>query len=301
MKFKLRRYYLYYLGRALAFILCLIPLRISLAASAPLGTLAFYILGRYRRIALTNLEMAFGGEKSAAEIRRIARSVFRLLCKNAIELLNFPKLNSSNIDRFVAIKNIGRLDDALRKGRGAIILTGHFGNWELLAVTIRLKNYPGAVVGRRIYFDRYDAFLNRLRKAQDIDIIYRDQSPKNILRLLRNNGILGMLADQDVDSVDGVFVDFFGRPAYTPIGPVALAKASGASIVPAFIIREGSRHTLLIEKPIELTDTGDKDRDLAANTQKWSNVVEAYIRKYPDHWVWIHRRWKTKGRNGCDQ
>ncbi|MDD5436688.1 MAG: lysophospholipid acyltransferase family protein, partial [Candidatus Omnitrophica bacterium] len=95
-------------------------------------------------------------------------------------------------------------------------------------------------------------------------------------------------------SVDGVFVDFFGRQAYTPTGPVVLARASGAVLLPVFIIREGRRHTISIEEPVELVDTGNKEADLISNTQKWSNVVESYVRRYPDQWVWMHRRWKTK-------
>lgn len=294
MKFKLRRYYLYYLGRAGASLLYLMPLRVSLILSEVIGYLAFWILAKYRRIAVENLRKAFRGEKTAGEIKDIAVSSFINLGKNAVELINFPKITSTNIDRLVTVRNISYVDDALRKGKGAIVLTGHFGDWELLAATFKVKNYPGMVVGRRIYFHKYDEYLNKLRKLCNVNVIYRDQSAKNILKLLRNNEIIGMLADQDVDSVDGVFVNFFGHPAYTPIAPVALAKASGAELIPAFIVREKARHTLYIEKPIELRDTGDKEKDMIANTQAWSDVIESYIRKFPDHWVWMHRRWKTK-------
>jgi KDO2-lipid IV(A) lauroyltransferase len=125
-------------------------------------------------------------------------------------------------------------------------------------------------------------------------VIYRDESPRKMLKTLKKNWIVGIVADQDVDSVDGVFVNFFGHQAYTPSGPVALARASGAVLLPVFIIREGDGHTIAIDEPIELRDTDDKEADLIYNTQKWSNVVESYIRKYPDQWVWMHRRWKTK-------
>jgi KDO2-lipid IV(A) lauroyltransferase len=182
----------------------------------------------------------------------------------------------------------------MAKGKGVIIVTGHFGNWEIMPITLKIKGYPGAVVGRRIYFEKYDRYLNSLRAYHGVNIIYRDESPRKILKIIRSGGIVGIVADQDVDSVEGVFVDFLGREAYTPAGPAALAKVTGAALIPAFMIRQGSKHRLIFDRPIELVDTGDKDKDLITNTQAWSDVVASYIRKYPDQWVWMHRRWKTK-------
>lgn len=294
MKYKFRRYYLYYLGRVAAFIVYLLPIDTGLYIAKIIGGLAFWILGPYREIAVSNLKNAFAGEKVNGEIRRIARKVFENLAKNAVELINFPKIKKTNIDKFVAIKNRDILDNAFKPGRGIIIVTAHFGNWELMAATLRLKGYPGVTIGRRIYFEKYDRYLNGLRKIHDVDIIYRDESPRRALKILKSNQIVGVVADQDVDSASGVFVNFFGLPAYTPIGPVALAKASGASLIPVFIIRENNRHILIIEKAVELIDTGNKEEDLARNTQEWSDVLESYIRRYPEQWVWMHRRWKTK-------
>lgn len=294
MKFKFRRYYLYYWGRCLAFIFYLMPVRVAAAIAARLGRIGFALAGKYRNLAIANLRFAFP-EKSEAEIKRLAIKVFENLGRTAAELISFPKINKSNIDDFVRIENIGMLNDALKKGKGAIVLTAHFGNWEMLALTIKVKGYPGSVVGRRLYFHKYDRYLNYLRKVNDVNVIYRDQSPRNILKVLKAGGIMGMLADQDVDSVEGVFVDFFGKPAYTPIGPAALAMASGAALVPAFIIRgEDGKHTLMIDKPVEIADTGNREADLLTNTRRWSDVVESYIRRYPDQWVWMHRRWKTR-------
>lgn len=294
MRFKYRRYYLYYIARIAAFKFYIMPLSIGLYLAGIIGWLVFIVLSKYRRIAIRNLKDAFGKEKTEGEIRAIARRVFVNLCKNAVELVNFPKINKANLDRFVRIVNINILNSALARGKGAIIITGHFGNWELLALSIRLKGYEGAVIGRRIYFDKYDKFLNGFRRVHDVDIVYRGESPKKVLRLLKDNKVVGILADQDVDSVDGVFVNFFRVPAYTPSGPVLLAKASGAALIPAFIVRKNGRHTLVIEKPIELADTGNKEADIVENTKRWSNIVESYIRRYPEQWVWMHRRWKTR-------
>ncbi|MCM8761039.1 MAG: lysophospholipid acyltransferase family protein [Candidatus Omnitrophica bacterium] len=294
MKFKYRRYYLYYLGRCVAFLFYILPMRVSLRIAALCGRMAFLLLGKYRQITIDNLKMAFGGEKSDAEIRKIALAVFEHLGKTAAELINFPKINESNIDRFVHIRNLEIIDAALAAGKGVITLTAHLGNWELLALTLRLKGYSGVAIGRKIYFEKYDKYLNSLRRIHDVNVLDRDQSPRAFLKILRANRILGILADQDVDSVEGVFVNFFGQPAYTPVGPVALAKASGAALIPAFLVRQGRRHEFFIEKPIELVDTADRQADMVTNTQKWSDVVESYVRRYPDQWVWLHRRWKTK-------
>ena len=294
MKFKFRRYYLYYLARVGIFLFSLLPSKTGLFLGAKAGALAYYILPGYRKITFGNLELAFGAEKTKDELKRIARRVFENLGKSAFELVRFPKINETNIGRLVKLENPDRLKKALEKGKGVLIITAHIGNWELMAATLRLNDFPGVTVGRRIYFDKYDKYLNYLRKTHDVNVIYRDDSPRKILKVLKENRIVGIVADQDVDSVDGVFVDFFGVPAYTPSGPAVLAMASGAPLVPVFIVRNNGTHTLYIEEPIELADTGDREKDVVTNTQKWSNVVESFIRRYPDQWVWMHRRWKTK-------
>lgn len=294
MRYKYRRYFLYYLGRVAAFFIYLLPVRVGTAIAGFLGCCAFLVLSKYRNIAIDNLTKVFGNEKSAEEIRVIARKVFENLGKNACETINFPKINKKNIDSLVRIDGIEIVDQSFARGKGTIILASHFGNWELLGLTFRIKDYPGVTIGRRIYFYKYDNYLNYLRRSQDVNVIYRDESPKKMLRVLKDNKILGIVADQDVDSVDGVFVNFFGMPAYTPAGPVGLARVSGASIIPVFMIRQDGHHVMKIEKPIELADTGNKEADLVTNTQRWSLIVESYIRHYPEQWVWIHRRWKTK-------
>jgi len=295
MKFKFRRYYLYYLARCLAFIFYIIPLKLGLYIAKAVGCIAFLVLTRYRNLTIENLRIAFGGVKSEKEIRDIARKVFENLAKNAVELVNFPKINEKNIRKFVTIKNGEILRNALAKGKGAVMMTAHFGNWEMLGAGFRLEGYPGTTIGRKIYFYKYDQYLNYLRKIHDVNVIYRDDSPRKMLRVLKENRMLGIVADQDVDSVEGVFVDFFGKSAYTPIGPVVLATASGAPLIIALIIRgEDDHHTLVVEKPIEFVNTGDKEKDLVENTQRWSSVIESYIRRYPEQWVWMHRRWKTK-------
>jgi len=259
-----------------------------------LGVLAYYIVRKERLKTLANLRLAFGEEKSEEEIERIAREVFVNLGKNLIELVNFPKINKSNVDALIEDKGLGKIDKALRRGKGAIIMLSHFGNWELLGAYMTTKGYNGPVIARRLRFEKYDRLLNELRASKNIEVIYRDESPKKILKALRNNGIIGILADQDMDAVQGVFVDFFGKLAYTPVAPVTIAMATGARMLPCFLVRQGSKRAFVVEDPIELEITGNKQRDIMVNTQKWSKFLESYIRKYPSQWVWMHRRWKTR-------
>jgi len=294
MKRKLRRNIIYYLLRIAAFILILFPLHIGLYIGFILGRLVYYMVAKERSKTIANLKLAFGKEKSEAEIRRIARQVFENLGKNLIELINFPKINKSNIDKLIENKGLHKIDKALAGKKGLIILPSHFGNWELLGAYLTTKGYRGPVIARRVRFDKFDRLLNKLRAGKNVEVIYRDESPKKILKVLKKGGMIGVLADQDVDSVEGVFVDFFGELARTPTAPVALALATGAPILPCFLIREGNRRKCVIEDPIKLDITGNRGRDILVNTEKWSKVLESYIRKYPSQWVWMHRRWKTR-------
>ncbi len=163
-----------------------------------------------------------------------------------------------------------------------------------MAAAVAMKGYPVYVIGKQLYDPRMDRILVRNRERSGYRNIARGGSAKKIIRALRSNSILGILIDQDTN-VDGVFVNFFGMPAYTPIGPVVLAAKSGASIVPIAIqIMPDFRHRILIKEPVALTFTGDRQQDLVVNTQKLSDFLEETIRAYPTQWVWMHERWKTK-------
>ncbi|MGB2705728.1 MAG: lysophospholipid acyltransferase family protein [Candidatus Omnitrophota bacterium] len=297
MKIKTRRYYLYYLAKVGGLLISILPLKVGLFLAGLTGKATFAVLPKARRETLDNLKNAFP-EKKDTEIERIAKEVFSNLCKNAVEMASYRKLTSRTLDRWVVSDGAyEKIDRALSKGKGVIMLASHFGNWELISAYFTLKGYRGTVIARRIYFYKYDEFINRLRSYVGVGVVYRDDSPKKILKVLKKNEMLGVLADQDVDSVDGVFVDFFGRPAYTPKAPVALALASGAPLIPCFMIREKNHHRLVLEDPIELEEKSDKEETIKFNTQKWSCVIESYIKRYPEQWVWMHRRWKTKPEN----
>ena len=294
MKHKIRNEILFLSLKGFSFLILLLPLRLALKIGSSLGFLAYLFLPKQRQITLENLRLAFGKEKREKELRQISRLVFKNLGKNLVELLSFPKINKENIDKLISASGLEKVDALLKKGKGAVVISGHLGNWEFLPAYFGLKGYPSNVIARQMRFYKYNAWVTNLREKKNVRVVLRQNSFKELLRILTSNQLLGVLPDQDADSVDGVFVDFFGQRAYTPAGPVALALASGAALIPCYIFRKNDHHHIAIDDPIELTKTGNKQEDIMVNTEKWQKKIESYIRLYPEQWVWMHRRWKTK-------
>lgn len=247
-----------------------------------------------RRISLTNLKRAFPDKKSA-EIRLIAYNAFKNQGRNLFELFTFESLKRSFVDRTVLFDGRESLEKALKGGKGVLYLCAHFSNWELMGASLSLWGYPINVIARKIYIEKINDILLYLRNATGLNIILRSEqgSAKKILRALKHNEVIGMLIDQDA-RVPGVMVDFFGIPAFTPSGFAALAMKSNAAVVAGFIIRERDRFRLEIRGPLDVIKTGNYDDDIRKNTQVFTHIIEEYIRKYPEQWVWMHDRWKHK-------
>jgi len=293
MKIKTRRYYIYYLALSAGFFVCILPLRFGLYLAQLAGKIGFRLLGRERRTAVGNLRIAFP-EKSGSEINKIAERAFINLCKNGIEFLNTYKLNKQNIKQWVDEKGFENVDRSLERGKGTLLVACHLGNWELIPFCFAFRGYASTIIVRQLYFYKYENIVNRVRRSKGVKIMYRDESPRKILRILKNNESIGMLADQDMDSLEGVFVDFFGKPTYTLVAPIAIGLATGTPILPCFMFRENGKHKFVIESPLEIEQGKDKAETIKINVQKWSRLLESYVRRYPDQWVWIHKRWKTQ-------
>lgn len=291
---KTKNLFIYWIVVYLILLVRLISRRNALRFFGKLGAVAFFLIRSEREKTIRHLKLAFGNSKSEAEIYKLARQVFIYLGMNGADGLRLPILNRDNINRLVSIEGIEILEKVLNLGKGAMLVTGHIGCWELLAATLSLKGYPLYVVGKPIYDPRLDKIIVRNREGAGSKYIARGDSITKILRALRNNAMIGFLIDQDTD-VDGVFVDFFGKPAYTPVGPVALALKKQVPVVPMVIqLMENYKHKIFVGEPIELVRTGDRKKDLTINTQKLSSFLEERIRLYPSQWVWMHERWKTQ-------
>ncbi len=259
-----------------------------------LGDIAYVLDRRHRSIAIRNLQMAFGDSKSDDEIRRITREVFRNFCMTGAEFLQIPSLTYERGVEFITPENRDRLDGCLKQGKGVVLVGSHFGNWELMAAAGALAGYPISAVAKPMKHSFWNDVINEIREASGVKIIARDGSAFSIVKRLKRNEIVGILADQNMRR-QNVFVDFFGMKASTTTGPALLALKTGAALVPAFMLRNGSgKYRLIIEEPVQVTPTGDLEADTVSLTQKHAAVLEEYVRKYPSQWLWLHRRWRTR-------
>ena len=269
------------------------PRKIALSFGAFLGSVAYRFASEQRALAEKHINLSLE-LKDGASAERIVRRCFRNLGKNFIEFIRFPHTSNRKNRAIVTFEGKAHIDGALAQGNGAIILTGHFGNWELLAANLVEQVAPLTPVARRLRSRRLDALIRSWRNAAGYSTIDRDNAARDILRCLRRNELIGVLADVDT-SVEGVFVDFFGRLAYTPYSPVAIALKTGAPVLPTFIVRQpDDSHSVIVEPPLKLKTTGDRDQDFLINTQMFTEIIESYVRRYPDQWIWMHERWKRQ-------
>jgi KDO2-lipid IV(A) lauroyltransferase len=286
----------YALIYAVVWLMSRIPLPVGQFFGRMLGRI-FAALGT-RRInsSLENLNYIFGDRMGEGKIYRLNKRVLMHFGEMLFEVPHILRLSHETLDRYVVFENEENLLYAMRKGKGVFVLTGHFGNWELMSAAITLCFAPdGAIVARPIDFSILDRLINHLRSRFGAEVIPKQRAMKSLLMAARKNKVVGILLDQNVDWYEGVFVQFLGRQACTSKGLALVAQKTGSSVVPAFSVRQSDgRYRVIFEKELELVNTGDKIRDLEENTALFSNIIEKYVRQYPDHWFWFHRRWKTK-------
>jgi KDO2-lipid IV(A) lauroyltransferase len=273
----------------------LIPLKLRIWLFEGLGQLVYALDGRHRRIAARNLTIAFGAG-NRRERTKIVRSVFRNLGRVLAEFSFIPRLNEQNFHRYVSVEGQENFHRAHEKGKGVLFLTAHFGNWEWMAAAFPLLFHrPCYVIVRPLDIRFLDAVVERLRTWTGNCTVPKQRSMGRILNLLKEGKVVGVLLDQNVAWQEGVFVDFFGELACTNIGMALLALRTGAPVLPAFSIRqEDGRYRVIIEPEIPLIRSGDKEADVERNTELFTRVIERYVREYPDHWFWLHQRWKTR-------
>jgi len=260
-----------------------------------LGTAAYHLLKRRRRITLQNMTAVFSNQYSKSEIGRLCQHNFREIGKTTIEFLRFPIFNRVNIWQQVEFHGEDHLLQALTQQKGVILFLPHFGNWEILSLAYGAR-FPDQV--KAVAFRLKNRQLNDLvwtyREHLSVEIIPQRQAIRKTLRALKNNGIVGFLADQNAANA-GVFVNFFNRPVYAVRGPVALALRTGAPILFSIAIRQpNGRHLIEIREPTCLRITDDYDSDVRYNTQKMLEILETYICRYPEQWLWMHDRWKFR-------
>lgn len=277
--------------------LAALPRRLALRVGALLGDLFYLLDRRDRAIALINLGIAFP-DKTPAERRAVLRESVRNLGRTGAEICHLRSLTASTVRDYVRVEDPqlwqATLDRAAR--HGTLILTGHFGNWELLAYAHGLLGHPITLVHRPMNNELVDDAITGMRARAGTVSLPKKSAAKAALRALHRHQIVAIPADQNQTRRYGVFADLFGLPASTTPGPARLAMLSGAPVVPVFLVREGAtdKHRIVVLPEVEMAKTGDREADVIENTRRCNAVFETMLRRYPEQWIWFHKRWKTR-------
>jgi len=291
---KIRNDLFYLLVAGFIRFLRLLPRRPALALMRLLGRLGFALAGAPRRRAIAHLTFVYGHEKNAAWIKALARRVFIHFATAAGDFVRLPRLIQGEIDRIVTATGLEHLDRAYATGRGLLIITCHFGNWEVMGAWLARHGYKMSVVGTSLFDPRLDQILVETRTNFGVTNITRGKGTREIMRAFKKGEAVGMLIDQDT-KVDGVFVNFFGRQAHTPTGPVVLARRLDLPIIPIFCyLKDDLSYQIECQPPLALVHSDNEEYDILVNTQRCSAAYEAIIRRFPEQWVWMHKRWKTQ-------
>jgi len=283
----------YHLARAFLWLPRLISLPRAMAAADRLGDLIYALLPGTRRLSLKHLAIAFGDTLSSAQREAIARASLRNAARCFVELAKFDSIRPQ-FDEYATIEGWEHWIEVSTLGRGAIVITGHIGNWELLGAYFALRGVPIAAIAREHNDSRFNRLLVDFRARNGMRTILRESamSSREILRILKQRGILALVIDQDLSS-PSVSVPFFGRPARTPIAAAALAVRRNIPVVPAYARRRpGGGQIFTVCAPIYPPCSGDRRRDIVEMTSKFSQSLEDRIRQNPAEWVWWHRRWR---------
>ena len=276
-------------------ILGVMPRPLSRAFAIGLAQVVYLLHFRLRQVGMRNLAMVFP-EKSVAERARILRGVFTSLGRQLAELCRFPTYTQQNVDEVVMYDGLGNYERAYAQGRGVLFLTAHFGGWELSAFAHSLHGHWLHIVMRPMDNEYLDQLLQHYRTMHGNKTVAKDDFVRGLLAAMKAGETVGILMDTNMTPPQGIFVDFFGVPACTASGLARIALRTHAAVVPGFTLWDPAlrKYRLRFDPALELIRTGDLEADIAANTQMFTKVIENYVRKYPDQWLWVHRRWKTR-------
>lgn len=263
--------------------------------SSVLGKIGYTFARGPRRIVVANLNIAFPG-KTAKEKERLARQFFHLFAVSSLDLLYFVN-HRDLIDTHVVLKGREHLEEALSLGRGVIGITAHLGSFPLILAKLVREGFSTYVIARPLRDEKSNDYIHQMRSEAGVKTIFsypRNACVAQTIKALRENAIVCMLMDQNFGT-GGVWVDFFGRLAATPTGAVIFSLRTGAAVLPMFIVREKTGfHTVYIEKKVEIRVCENNEETLLINTASFSKIIEQWILRYPSHWGWIHKRWKSR-------
>ena len=272
-----------------------LPRTLARGIGAGLARILFALTPKLRKTAEFNLKLAFP-EWSKEQRAKILPGMIRSLGWMAAEFARMPGYTRENIEQVIELDGHENFLAGQRRGKGVLFLTAHMGAWELSSFAHALYGFPLHYMARPLDNARLDALVNRYRGLSGNAPIFKNESARAMLKILKDTGTIGILADQNTMPEEGIFVDFFGTPACTTTGIARVALHTGAAVVPGYAVWDAERkkYRLRFEPAVELVRTGDAERDVRENTQQFARVIEETIRKYPEQWVWVHARWKTR-------
>ncbi len=282
------------LGVGVLSALSVVPMPLLTAAGATLGSLYYHVDGRRKRIALSNLRLVFGKEKTEVEMRQILKASYRHLGSTLLEFAALPRLTPAKLAGLVHAEAVEKIGRTRQPGRGLLLLAGHFGNWELLAQSIAIRGYPAHVIGREANVGLLHRYIVGRREAHGNRIIVKQHAMRKTLSALKKGEIVGILCDQRGGS-RGLLMDFLGHPAPTNADVARLIMTSGAVVMTVFLVRgSDNTHTLHVSDPMVFESTGDRETDVRNVTRQYLATLESFIRRYPEQWLWMHRRWMRR-------
>jgi len=276
-------------------LLGILPRRLARFLGARFARIIYTLQPRLRRIALVNLQIAFP-DWTVEQRQRVIRGMVRQIGWMIGEFSQFPKYTPANIEQLVVIDGSENFAAAQERGKGVLFLTGHMGAWELAPFAHALYGHPLHFLVRPIKNPRVDALINGFRCLSGNQPIDKNRAARAMLKVLADGGTIGILADHNTSLDEGVFVDFFGLPASTTSGLARIALRTDAPVVPGFLCWDESaqKYRLQFGPAVELVRSGNENEDVRANTQRFTRIIEEYVRAHPEQWVWIHKRWKTR-------
>jgi len=284
----------YVLAWGLLKIVGALPRPLARAAAISIAWTLYLLHGKLRRVGMRNLELAFP-DKSRGDRKKILRGVFTSLGRQIAEVCLFPKYTRENVSKTVVYEGFENFERALARGKGVLFLTGHLGAWELSAFAHSLYGYPLNIVMRPLDNPYLDRLAREYRTMHGNKAVDKDFA-RGLIAAMRKGQTVGVLMDTNMIATQGVFVDFFGIKACTASGVARVALKTDAAVVPGFTIWDPvlQKYRLRFDPPVELVRTGNTEADVVANTARFTKVIEDYVRRYPDQWLWVHRRWKTR-------
>ncbi len=279
----------------LVHILGILPRTVARGLGMLVGWLVYLLVPRLRRVGLRNLELAFP-KKSARERRTILRGTYRSLGRLLAEFCQFPKYTPGNVSQIAVYQGFENFEQAERKGKGVLLLTGHLGGWEVGSYVHSIQGHPMKIVVRPLDNPYVDRIVEEHRSRFGNQPLSKQDFARGLLGAMHNGETVGILMDTNMTPPQGDFVPFFGIPACTATGIARVALKTGAAVVPAFTIwdPEIRKYRVEFDPALELVNTGNTDSDVLASTALFTRAIEDIVRRYPDQWLWVHRRWKTR-------